>query len=418
VLSSGTASHPVAAAADRGRVRVRLLPMPPHSPKAPFTARSFPLAATGMRGRLPTGRIIHLVPGDAQIHARGLAGPCFMSRLRGLAVIAAVWTLVASFGALSTYVRSTSGELTLGAGWFWGSVGMVPVWTAATLPILALSRRLPFDRRTWRSALIAHVALLLVVFAVDGLASMVISPTVGSRRLTFWQQMWRYSFAVMVEHAARYYRMYLDRRIRAAELEAQVSRAQLQALQMQIRPHFLFNALNTISGLVRVDDKASAITMLAGLGDLLRMLLRSDGSQEVPVRQEVELIEHYLQIEQVRFGDQLAIEVSVEPEVEDALVPNLILQPLVENAVRHGVGGATGRVAVTVRRVGATLRMEVSDSGEVQPHDGERVGIGLSNTRARLERLYGGVHRFELTQTAAGTSAIIEIPFHQQSLQT
>jgi LytS/YehU family sensor histidine kinase len=187
---------------------------------------------------------------------------------------------------------------------------------------------------------------------------------------------------------------------------------------MQIRPHFLFNALNTISGLVRVDDKASAITMLAGLGDLLRMLLRSDGAQEVPVRQEVELIEHYLQIEQVRFGDQLAIEVNVEPDVEDALVPNLILQPLVENAVRHGVGGATGRVAVTVRRVGATLRMEVSDSGEAQPAGGDRVGIGLSNTRARLERLYGGVHRFELTQTAAGTSAIIEIPFHQQSLPT
>jgi two-component system LytT family sensor kinase len=218
--------------------------------------------------------------GSGQVRSGGL------TRLRRVVVIAAVWTLVAGFGALSTYVRSTSGELMLGAGWFWGSVGMVPVWTAATLPILWLSRRLPFDRRTWQRALLAHVVLLLVVFAVDGLASMVISPSVGSRRLTFWQQMWRYSFVnsffyagvVVVEHAARFYRMYLDRRIRAAELEAQVSRAQLQALQMQIRPHFLFNALNTISGLVRVDDKASAITMLAGLGDLLRMLLRSDGA--------------------------------------------------------------------------------------------------------------------------------------------
>src|SRR5678815_4220103 len=120
---------------------------------------------------------------------------------------------------------------------------------------------------------------------------------------------------------------------------------------MCIRDSFLFNTLNTISGLVRVDDKASAITMLAGLGDLLRLLLRSDGAQEVPVRQEIELIQRYLQIEQVRFGDQLAVEVSVEPGVEDALVPNLILQPLVENAVRHGVGTATGRVAVVVRRI-------------------------------------------------------------------
>src|SRR4051812_26038706 len=187
----------------------------------------------------------------------------------------------------------------------------------------------------------------------------------------------------------RYYRLYLERRVLASELEAQLSRAQLHALQMQIRPHFLFNTLNTISGLVRTDDKAAAITMLAGLGDLLRLLLRSDGAQEVPVRQELELIERYLQIEQVRFGDKLAIELNVEDGVEDALVPNLILQPLVENAVRHGIGAATGRVSVVVERVGETLRLAVSDSGDGGLHDAESQGIGLANTRARLERLYG-----------------------------
>jgi len=267
-----------------------------------------------------------------------------------------------------------------------------------------------------------HAMVLLVVLALDGWLNMWLSPSAGGRQLTFWQQMWRYSFIdaffyggiVAVERAAHYYRLYLDRRVRASELEAQVSRAQLQALQMQIRPHFLFNALNTISGLVRTDDKAAATTMLAGLGDLLRLLLRSDGAQEVPVRQELELIERYLQIEQVRFGDRLAVEVSVQPGVEDALVPNLILQPLVENAVRHGVGASTGRVAVTVERLGSTLRMEVSDSGDAQPRDGDSLGIGLSNTRARLQRLYGGVHRFELAQTASGTSAIIEIPLHRE----
>jgi LytS/YehU family sensor histidine kinase len=154
--------------------------------------------------------------------------------------------------------------------------------------------------------------------------------------------------------------------------------------------------------------------MLAGLGDLLRLLLRSDGAQEVPVRQELEVIQRYLQIEQVRFGDRLAVEVRVQPGVEDALVPNLILQPLVENAVRHGVGATTGRVAVTVERVDSTLRMEVCDSGDAQPHESDSLGIGLSNTRARLERLYGGVHRFELAQSARGTSAIIEIPLHHE----
>jgi two-component system LytT family sensor kinase len=344
-----------------------------------------------------------------------------VTRLRELAVLCGVWTAVGLAGVLSTYIRAASGELTPGPSWYWVSIGSIPLWTAATPPILALSRRLPFERRTWAAAVPAHLGLLLVVLAVDGLLGMAISPTAGGHRLTFWQQMWRWSFidaffyagVVAVEHAGRYYRMYLDRRVRASELEAQLSRAQLLALQMQIRPHFLFNTLNTISGLVRVNDKAAAITMLAGLGDLLRMLLRSDGQQQVPVSQELALIERYLAIEQVRFRDQLAVEIHVEPGLEDAMVPNLMLQPLVENAVRHGVGGAAGRVAVTVRRAGASLRIEVADSGAAPSRDQERLGIGLSNTRARLEQLYGGVHRFELAKTAAGTSAIIEIPLHR-----
>ncbi len=208
--------------------------------------------------------------------------------------------------------------------------------------------------------------------------------------------------------------------MRASELEAQLSRAQLQALQMQLRPHFLFNALNTISGLVRTGDAATAVTMLAGLGDLLRLLLRSDGAQEVSVRQELEVIDRYLRIEQVRFCDQLVVAVTVQPGVEDALVPNLILQPLVENAVRHGIGTgrATGRVTVDVSQVGACLRLEVSDSAEAHPTEPEPSGgIGLAKTRARLLRLYGDAQRFELVQTASGTSAVIELPLHHRQAE-
>ena len=364
-----------------------------------------------------------LVHADTGSHARGPdMSRSWLVRFRGLAIVSGVWTVVALSSMLSTYIRAASGEFTVGPNWWVASVGVIPLWTLATPPILALSRRLPFERGTWPRAVIAHLAALFLVLAADGLLSMMLTPTVGAgatlRRYTFWQQTWRYSFintffyggVVAVEHAARYYRMYLDRRIHASELEAQLSAAQLQALQMQIRPHFLFNTLNTISGLVRIDDKASAITMLAGLGDLLRLLLRSDGKQEVPVRQELAVILCYLHIEQVRFGDQLALEMSVEAGVDDALVPNLILQPLVENAVRHGIASA-GRVAVRVARDGDTLRMEVSDSGAACPSDGH--GIGLANTRARLERLYGAAQRFELAQTAAGTKAIIELPFHR-----
>jgi two-component system, LytTR family, sensor kinase len=365
-----------------------------------------------------------LVHADAGSHAR----PSDMSRsplarLRGLAIVCAVWTVVALSSLLSTYLRVATGEIKVGEHWWWVSLAVIPLWTAATLPILALSRRLPLERRTWMLAVPAHLAVLFIVLAADGVINMLVSPTAGGRTLTFWQQTWRYSFidtffyagVVAVEHAARYYRMYLDRRVHASELEAELSAAQLQALQMQIRPHFLFNTLNTISGLVRIDHKASAITMLAGLGDLLRLLLRSDGAQEVPVRQELAVILCYLQIEQVRFGDQLAVELSVEAGVDDALVPNLILQPLVENAVRHGIGIGRGRVAVRVARVADSLRMEVSDSGEAEPSDSGSHGIGLSNTRARLERLYGAAQRFELVQSAAGTSAIIELPFHRAS---
>lgn len=365
-----------------------------------------------------------LVPADTGRHARTpdmSRSP--LARLRGLAIVCALWTVVALSSLLSTYLRVATGEIKVGANWWWVSLAVIPLWTIATPPILALSRRLPFERRTWPLAVAAHLAVLFFVLAADGLINMIASPSVGGRTLTFWQQTWRYSFidaffyagVVAVEHAARYYRLYLDRRIHTSELEAQLSAAQLQALQMQIRPHFLFNTLNTISGLVRTDQKASAITMLAGLGDLLRLLLRSDGAQEVPVRQELAVILCYLQIEQVRFGDQLALELSVEAGIDDALVPNLILQPLVENAVRHGVGTATGRVAVRVARAGDTLRMEVSDSGDAEPHDSGSHGIGLSNTRARLERLYGAAQRFELVQGAAGTSAIIELPFHRAS---
>jgi two-component system LytT family sensor kinase len=370
-------------------------------------------------------RVMVLVQHRARVHAGHSIMPRrFVMRLPDFARVCAAWTVVAVLGMASSYVRARSGELTLAPGWYWLNLGTIAVWSAVTPPILALSRRLPLERGTWRLTVLAHLGGLLAVLVIDGAACMVFSPMVGGQRLTLWQQMWRWSFlnaffyagVVCVEHAGRFYRLYVDRRIRASELEAQVSRAQLQALQMQIRPHFLFNTLNTISGLVRIDDRASAITMLAGLGELLRMLLRSDGAQEVPVHQELALIERYLQIEQVRFGDRLAVEVSVEPGVEDALVPNLILQPLVENAVRHGVGADAGRVTVRVRQIDRALRMEVSDSGEARPEPGDSLGIGLANTRERLERLYGAGHRFELARSAAGTRAIIELPLHRASV--
>ncbi len=338
------------------------------------------------------------------------------ARLRWFAIVLSVWTVVHTVGALAVVVRSLSGEVALGRFWYLPSLISIPVWALVTPPIFALSRRAVFDRRHWPRAVALHLVGLAAVMAFDAFAMWLDYAVIEGGALTYGQAIWKWSFIdaffyasiVAVEHAIRYYRLYVERRMLASELETRLARAQLQALQMQIRPHFLFNALNTIAGLVRVDDKATAIEMLAGLGELLRILLRSDGAQLVPLARELELVQHYLRIEKIRFGDQLDVEVTVQPGLETAMIPNLILQPLVENAIRHGIAAA-GRVEIRVERDGATLRMSVLDSGTAEPVENTS-GIGISNTRARLESLYGTAHRFELSHHTTGTSATIEIP--------
>jgi len=328
-------------------------------------------------------------------------------RLRWLAIVLIVWTLVHIVGALVLVVRSVSGEVTLSAGWYLPSLISIPAWTAVTPLVFALSRR---------GVVALHLAGVAAVIAFDAFAMWLVYAVIGGDPLTYGQAIWKWAFIdaffyasiVAVEHALRYYRLYLERRTLAAELESQLARAQLQALQMQIRPHFLFNTLNSIAGLVRLDDKSTALEMLAGLGEMLRILLRSDGAQLVPLASELELVRQYLRIEQLRFGDQLDVAITVEPGLETAMIPNLILQPLVENAIRHGVGEA-GRVELRIERAGATLRMAVLDSGAAAPAMTSN-GIGLSNTRARLANLYGADHRFELDHRPTGTSATIEIP--------
>jgi signal transduction histidine kinase len=350
--------------------------------------------------------------------------PAALTTARRLAIVWGVWTIVGLASALSIGLRIASGEFTPRLALFSSSIVAVPVWTLVTPPVLALSRRFPLERGRWVLAFGVHLCGLAVALSMDGAASWAVDHFAFHGRLTWWQHLWRYSFIdaffylgiVAAEHVSRYYRLYVDRRLRASELEAQLSRAQLHALQMQLRPHFLFNAFNTIAGLVRVGDGEAAVTMLAGLSDLLRLLLRGDGTQEVPIRQELDVIQRYLRIEQARF-DHLEVDLFVQPGVENALVPSLILQPLVENAVKHGTSSSSGRVCVRVERSGERLRLVVSDSGDDGPKS-QGNGIGLANTRARLTRLYGDAHRFLLAQTVSGTSAIIELPLRLAPLGT
>ncbi len=206
----------------------------------------------------------------------------------------------------------------------------------------------------------------------------------------------------------------------AARLEAQLARAQLEALRVQLHPHFLFNTLNAISMLARKGETDGVVRMLSGLSDLLRLALASVGKAEVPLRAELDFLERYLALQQIRFSDRLQVKMRISPEAMDARVPSLVLQPLAENAVRHGLApqNAGGLLEIGAERSGADLVLSVRDTGVGLPPESERRGgLGLQNVRARLAVLYPDTHRFTLeNHPAGGTLAVVSIPFHREAL--
>jgi ligand-binding sensor domain-containing protein/signal transduction histidine kinase len=208
-----------------------------------------------------------------------------------------------------------------------------------------------------------------------------------------------------------------DRELQGSQLESKLTQAQLQILEMQLQPHFLFNTLNGIMVLIREDPETASL-MIARLSEFLRLTLESAGAQEVTLRRELEFLDRYVQIERLRFGDRLTVEQEVPHELLDAMVPNLILQPLVENAIRHGVSKRRGQalISIGVTRENGTLSIHVRDNGTGLPaRDSADVkeGIGLSNTRARLRHLYGQKQRFELNSPpGGGVSVLLSLPFH------
>lgn len=235
-----------------------------------------------------------------------------------------------------------------------------------------------------------------------------------------------YAALVGISHAVRLYRNNQERKAEAHRLEAekhhlaaQLAGAELSALQMQLNPHFLFNALNTLSEMIHQNPKA-ADKMVARLGDLLRLSLERGRRAEVTLEKELEFLRKYLEIEELRFHDRLSVSYDVPPEVLDAQVPNLILQPLVENAVKHGVAAVPGKgsIKISASREQDKLKLAVRDNGAGLASDwensdpGQRERIGISNTRARLRQLYDGGSSFEIkTAATGGTEVKIEIPF-------
>jgi LytS/YehU family sensor histidine kinase len=234
----------------------------------------------------------------------------------------------------------------------------------------------------------------------------------------FHQNLMFYAAILAVSQGVDYYRKYRERELRASQLEARLAQTRLQVLKMQLHPHFLFNTLNAISALIH-QDVDLADRMVARLGDLLRSTLESADTQEVSLRQELDFIQPYLEIEQARLGPRLTVRLEIDPHALDAAVPNLVLQPLVENAIRHGIAprAEPGRIEIRARRDDGQLCLQVRDDGPGLPPDPAapfKEGIGLANTRARLQQLYGAAHRFELCNgPGRGLGVTITIPFRE-----
>jgi two-component system, LytTR family, sensor kinase len=223
-----------------------------------------------------------------------------------------------------------------------------------------------------------------------------------------------YWVVLAANHARRYYQHSLDREVQASRLEASLAEAQLSALRMQLDPHFLFNTLNSIGVLMHRDVRGAA-EMLGRLSEFLRGTLQHSGKNEVALETELEYVRAYLDIERVRFGGRLSVRVSADADVECCAVPYLILQPLVENAVRHGLArrAAPGTIVVEARGDGEWLRLSVRDDGSGLAPGGATggFGLGLTNVVRRLEHAFGSAHMFDLHDVlGGGVEAIVRIP--------
>ena len=332
----------------------------------------------------------------------------------------AFWTLVGLAFASQFYLSSTL----LGRSVTWGqaisySLADWYVWAVLSLPILLFARRFPPEGGApWRTAAIHLVAALVVSLFYVGLRALVgqLHSLLIEEPVTFLEifrpllvktfpfNLLIYGVIISASHAIDYYRKYHERTVHNLELEKHLAEARLQALLRQLKPHFLFNTLNGIASLMHSDVNA-ADKMLVRLGELLRITMSHPGQQLTRLSEEISFIEKYLEIERIRFRDRLSVEFEIDPAALNADVPSLILQPLVENAIRHGIEphARAGHLVLSARRTPGFIELMVRDNGAGQPAAGfTRVGIGIGNTRARLQELYGERHRFELANHPDG----------------
>lgn len=344
--------------------------------------------------------------------------------------VSAAWLGPAILAAFQAYVQGRLGN--------WQTVTwQVLLWEAGDWLIYAfltpavfwVARRFPLERgRIARRIPVHLLASILLCAAWAGAGQLLRWGLIGQRAPTAHDLIgWFFTslpfgvavyFAVLgVEHAVHYFLEARHRETQAARLSAQLAEARLGALRMQMQPHFLFNSLNAISVIVRDRDTGTALRMLEQLSDMLRRIMRSDRPQEVTLADELDFVRQYLAIEEVRFSDRLRPVFSVDPALLSAAVPEFLLQPLVENALRHGLAQRVTATLLRIeaRREGDELIITVTDDGPgpggsaAEPNG----GVGLGNTRERLATLYGDRARLELTRTPeGGAAATVRLPYH------
>jgi two-component system LytT family sensor kinase len=342
-----------------------------------------------------------------------------------------LWTLLAFLSAAGARVYTAS----MGTPESWGmllawNLTISFVWSALTPLVYELSRRFTFDRNSWKTALPIHLIACVVLSLLGAMLIVLAEPYVmwnsTEPRAPFWahtisrtfMDLQRYWYVLLITQALAYYSKYRERELQSSQLEAQLAHAQLEMLKSQLEPHFLFNTLNSIAALARNDGQA-AEHMTLQLADLLRSSLDAVGVHEVPLSRELTFLQKYIDIQQTRFGDRLRVELDIDPHTLSALVPNLILQPLVENAIRHGIGPrrSPGLVRIMTRRDADEIWMEIRDDGVgLSGCDGRlpHEGVGLHNTRARLQQLYNHDHRLVVEDAPGGGCRVgIRIPFRR-----
>ena len=339
-------------------------------------------------------------------------------------LIVGCWFFMALLFTPQTYLTNLRSPTPLTWGQaFLATLLLFQVWSVLTPLLLWLGARFPLER----PKLLRNLAIHILLSGPVALAHIWLLQTVNTLLLT-WARSYEppvpvtallvglgatnimvYWGIVAVSQAINYFRKYQEREFRLAQ-------AQLHSLRMQLHPHFLFNTLNAIAELVYSDPKAADRCILS-VSELLRFSLESHRTQEVPLKEEIDFLEKYLEIQKTLMRDRLRVRLNVEPETLDASVPNMLLQPLVENAIKHGISPRPegGNIEVYARRLDGKLYVEITDDGLGMNEQQNGNGVGLINTRERLKHLYGGAHTFNLSSfPGRGVTIRISLPFKEE----